>query len=98
MVMEKDLPEPAVLLAELGYATYKVRKTMVARKVVPVILMRKTRRLWIAPLAAGATSSPVGFLAILRPFCRLIYRWPRKLRRRGLARCGVLSREQNLST
>ena len=43
--MDDNLPAPAVLIAERGYDSDKVRKTMEARNVVPVIPMRKSRRL-----------------------------------------------------
>lgn len=45
LVMDDDLPAPAVLIADRGYDSDKVRKTMEARNVVPVIPMRKSRRL-----------------------------------------------------
>ena len=48
LVMADNLPEPSVLLADRGYDSDKVRKTMEARGVVPVIPMRKTRRLRVA--------------------------------------------------
>lgn len=41
-------PEPSVLLADRGYASDSIRKTMEARSVVPVILARKTRKLRLA--------------------------------------------------
>lgn len=48
LVMDDNLPEPCVLLADRGYDSDKVRKTMEARNVVPVIPMRKTRKLRVA--------------------------------------------------
>ena len=48
LVMADNLPEPSVLLADRSYGSDKVRKTMKARDVVPVIPMRKTRRLRVA--------------------------------------------------
>ena len=48
LVMADNLPEPSVLLADRSYGSDKVRKTMEARDVVPVIPMRKTRRLRVA--------------------------------------------------
>ena len=48
LVMDDNLPEPCVLLADRGYDSDKVRKTMEARNVVPVIPMRKSRKLRVA--------------------------------------------------
>ena len=48
LVMDDNLPEPRVLLADRGYDFDKVRKTMEARNVVPVIPMRKSRKLRVA--------------------------------------------------
>jgi transposase len=48
LVMDDNLPEPAVLLADRGYASDKVRETMEARNVVPVIPMRKSPKLCVA--------------------------------------------------
>ena len=48
LVMADHLPEPCVLLADRGYGSDNVRKTMEARNVVPVIPMRKTRKLRMA--------------------------------------------------
>lgn len=45
LVMDDNLPEPSVLLADRGYDSGKVRETMEARNVVPVIPMRKSRKL-----------------------------------------------------
>ncbi|NJS40608.1 MAG: IS5 family transposase [Rhodobacteraceae bacterium] len=45
LVMDDSLTEPSVLLADRGYDSDKVRKTMEARNVVPVIPMRKSRKL-----------------------------------------------------
>lgn len=48
LVMADNLPEPSVLLADRGYDSDNVRKTMEARDVLPVIPMRKTRKLRVA--------------------------------------------------
>lgn len=48
LVMDDTLPEPSVLLADRGYDSDKVRETMKARNVVPVIPMRQSRKLRIA--------------------------------------------------
>ncbi len=48
LVMDANLPEPSVLLADRGYDSDKVRETMQERNVVPVIPMRKSRRLRVA--------------------------------------------------
>ena len=48
LIMDDNLPEPSVLLADRGYDSDNVRKTMEARNVVPVIPMRKTRKLRVA--------------------------------------------------
>jgi len=48
LVMDDNLPEPSVLLADRGYDSDKVRETMEARNVVPVIPMRKSRKLRVA--------------------------------------------------
>ena len=48
LVMDDNLPEPSVLLADRGYDSDNVRKTMEARNVVPVIPMRKSRKLRVA--------------------------------------------------
>ncbi|MBB1493401.1 IS5 family transposase [Paracoccus sp. MC1854] len=45
LVMSDNLPEPSVLLADRGYDSDNVRKTMEARDVLPVIPMRKNRKL-----------------------------------------------------
>lgn len=45
VVMDDNLPAPAVLLADRGYDSDKVCETMEARNVVPVVPMRKSRRL-----------------------------------------------------
>jgi transposase len=47
-VMDDNLPEPCVLLAYRGYDSDKVSKTMEPRNVVPVIPMRKSRKLRVA--------------------------------------------------
>jgi transposase len=44
LVMDDNLPEPCALLADRDYDSDKVRKTMEARNVVPVIPMRKTKQ------------------------------------------------------
>lgn len=43
--MADDLPLPAVLLADRGYDTDHVRKTIEARNLLPVIRMRKSRKM-----------------------------------------------------
>ena len=43
--MDTHLPAPAVRIAGRGQASDKVRNTLDARKVVPMIPMRKSRRL-----------------------------------------------------
>jgi transposase len=48
LVMDANMPEPSVLRADLGYDSDNVRKTMEARNVVPVIPMRKSRKLRVA--------------------------------------------------
>jgi transposase len=48
LVMDDNLPKPCVLLADRGYDSDKVRETMEARNVVPVIPMRKSRKLRVA--------------------------------------------------
>ncbi len=45
LVMDDNLPGPCVLLADRGYDSAKVLKTMEARNVVPVIRMRRSRML-----------------------------------------------------
>ena len=47
-VMADNLPEPSALLADRSYDSDNVRKAMEARNVVPVIPMRKTRKLRVA--------------------------------------------------
>ncbi len=42
------MPEPVVLPADRGHNSDNVRKTMEARNVVPVIPMRKSRKLRVA--------------------------------------------------
>lgn len=46
--MDDNLPEPCVVLADRGYDSDKIRETMEARNVVPVIPMRKSRKLRVA--------------------------------------------------
>ena len=48
LVMADNLPEPSVLLADRSYDSDTIRKTMEARDVLPVIPMRKTRKLRVA--------------------------------------------------
>ena len=48
IIMDDNLPEPSVLLADRGYDSDRVRATMEARNVVPVIPMRKARKLRVA--------------------------------------------------
>ena len=48
LIMDNNLPEPRALLADRGYESDKVRKTMEARNVVPVVPTRKSRRLRVA--------------------------------------------------
>lgn len=48
LVMADNLPEPAVLLADRGYDSDTVRKNHGDAHMVPVIPMRKTRKLRIA--------------------------------------------------
>ncbi len=48
LVMDNNLPEPCVLLADRGHDSDKVFKSMKARNVVPVIPMRRTRKLRVA--------------------------------------------------
>jgi transposase len=48
LVIDGNLPEPCVLLADRRYDSDKVRETMEARNVVPVIPTRKTRKLSVA--------------------------------------------------
>lgn len=45
LVMDDNRPEPCVLLADRGHESDKVRKTMEARNVAPVIPVRKSRKL-----------------------------------------------------
>ncbi len=46
--MADNPPAPSVLLADRGYDANNVRKTIEARNVLPVIPMRKTRKLRVA--------------------------------------------------
>jgi len=48
LVMDDILPEPSVRLADRGYGSDNVCKTMEARDVVPVIPMRTSRKLRVA--------------------------------------------------
>ena len=40
--MDANMPEPSVLLADRGYDSDNVHKTVESRNVVPVISMRKS--------------------------------------------------------
>ena len=44
LVMTDDLPEPAVFVADRGYDSDKIRKNIEERNALPVIPMRKNRR------------------------------------------------------
>jgi len=48
LIMDDNLPESSVLLADRGYDSDRVRETMEARHVVPVIPMSKSRKLRVA--------------------------------------------------
>ena len=48
LAMDDNPPAPAVPLADRGYDSDNVRKAMEARNVVPIIPMRKTRKLRVA--------------------------------------------------
>ena len=48
LVMDENLPEQCVLLADCSYDSDKICKIMEARNVVPVIPMRKTRKICVA--------------------------------------------------
>ena len=48
LAMGDNMPESAVLLADCGCDSDNVRKTIEARNVVPVIPMRKSRKLRVA--------------------------------------------------
>lgn len=48
LVMVDNLPAPSVLLADRGNDSDNVRKVLEARNVLPVIPMRKTRKLRVA--------------------------------------------------
>ena len=48
LVMDDNLPEPRILLADRGYGADRVRKTMEDRNVMPMIPMRKSRKLHVA--------------------------------------------------
>ena len=45
LVMDDNLPEPRVLLADRGYDADRIRKTMDERNVPTQIPMRKTRKM-----------------------------------------------------
>jgi len=65
--MDDNLPELCVLLADRGYNYDNVRKTMEARNPVPVIPMRKTRKLRVAGSTNCATSSSGASTSSKRP-------------------------------
>jgi transposase len=48
VVMDNNLPDPSVRLADRGHNSDKVRETMEALSVVPVIPIRKSRKLRVA--------------------------------------------------
>lgn len=48
LVMADNLPAPSVLLADRGYDSNNIRKTMEVRDVLPVITVRKTRKFRVA--------------------------------------------------
>jgi transposase len=45
LVMDDNLPEPRVLLADRGYDADRIRKSMSKRDVMPQIPMRKNRKM-----------------------------------------------------
>lgn len=45
LVMADNLPQPAVLVAERGYDSDKIREDIERRNAVPIIPMRKNRKL-----------------------------------------------------
>lgn len=45
LVMDDNLPEPRVLLADRGYDADRIRQAMSEREVLPPIPMRKTRKM-----------------------------------------------------
>lgn len=45
LVVADNLPKPSVLLADRGYDSDSIRKTMDKRDVLPVIPMRKSRKM-----------------------------------------------------
>jgi len=45
LVMDDNLPEPRVLLADRGYDADRIRKTMSERDILTQIPMRKTRKM-----------------------------------------------------
>ena len=45
LVMDDNLPEPRVLLADRGYDADRIRKTMSERNILTQIPMRKTRKM-----------------------------------------------------
>ena len=44
LVMADKLPQPAVLVADMGYAYDKIREDIESRNAMPMIAMRKIRR------------------------------------------------------
>jgi transposase len=48
LIMDDNLPEHCVLLADRGYDSDNIRETMESRDVVPVIPMRKSRKRRVA--------------------------------------------------
>lgn len=58
LVMADNLPEPSVLFADRGYDSDNIRKTMEVRDVVPVIPMRKTRKLRVRRPQALSPEQP----------------------------------------
>ena len=45
LVMADNLPAPSVLLADRGYDADSIRRTIIKRQAVPVIPMRKSRKM-----------------------------------------------------
>ena len=45
LVMDDNLPEPSVLLADRGYDADRIRKMMTERDILPQIPIRKTRKM-----------------------------------------------------
>lgn len=57
LVMDDNLPEPCVLLADRSYGSDNIRETIETRIVVPVIPMRKHRDPALAPPLVNMTQS-----------------------------------------